>query len=102
MDECVPVDFRHVLRGHEAHSAQWTGLKGKKNGELLRLAELAGYDVLLTVDQGIQYEQNPAGRKLTILVVCASTNDMEDLAPMAGSVMSALATIKPGDVVVVA
>jgi len=38
---------------HDAHTAQWAGLKGEKNGELLRAAEVAGYDVLLTVDQGI-------------------------------------------------
>ena len=49
-----PVDFRHSFPGHEAHSAEWAGLKGKKNGELLQAAEGAGYQVLLTVDQVIE------------------------------------------------
>ena len=49
-DECLPLDFRHSFPSHDAHTAQWAGLKGKKNGELLRAAELAGYEVLLTVD----------------------------------------------------
>jgi hypothetical protein len=51
LNECLPLDFRHSFPGHDAHTAQWAGLKGKKNGELLRAAEVAGYDVLLTVDQ---------------------------------------------------
>jgi hypothetical protein len=50
LDECLPLDFRHSFPGHDAHSAEWAGLKGKKNGELLRDAEIAGYEVLLTVD----------------------------------------------------
>jgi hypothetical protein len=53
LDECSPLDFRHSFPNHDAHTVQWAGLKGKKNGELLRAAELAGYDVLLTVDQGL-------------------------------------------------
>lgn len=48
LDECLPLDFRHSFPGHAAHSAEWVGLKGKKNGELLRDTELAGYEVLLT------------------------------------------------------
>lgn len=48
LDECLPLDFRHDLRGHEAHTVQWAGFKGKKNGELLQAAESAGYEVLLT------------------------------------------------------
>ena len=54
LDECLPMDFRHSFPGHEAHSVEWAGLKGKKNGELLQAAEGGGYQVLLTVDQGIQ------------------------------------------------
>lgn len=61
LDECLPLDFRHSFPGHDAHSAEWAGLKGKTNGELLRDAELAGYEVLLTVDQGIQHQQNLTG-----------------------------------------
>ena len=53
LDECLPVDFRHSFPGHEAHTVEWAGLKGKSNGELLKAAEAAGYDVLLTIDQGI-------------------------------------------------
>jgi len=52
LDECLPLDFRHSFPNHEAHTTQWVGLKSKKNGELLLAAEMAGYDVLLTVRSG--------------------------------------------------
>jgi hypothetical protein len=48
-------------------TAQWAGLKGKKNGESLVAADMAGYEVLLTVDQGIPHQQNSATRKLSII-----------------------------------
>jgi hypothetical protein len=39
LDECLPLDFRHSFPDDDAHTAQWAGLKGKKNGELLQAAE---------------------------------------------------------------
>jgi len=50
LDECLPVDFRHYILGHDIHTAEWAGLKGKKNGEFLNAAELANYEVLITSD----------------------------------------------------
>jgi hypothetical protein len=40
LDECLPLDFRRSFPNHDAHTAQWADLKGKKNGELLRLPRL--------------------------------------------------------------
>lgn len=83
----------------ETHSAEWTGLKGRKNGELLRDAELAGYDVLLTVDQGISHQQNPAGRKLSIIAIRSRTNQLEDLLPFVDAALKALEETIPGQIV---
>ena len=99
LDECLPLDFRHSFPGHEAHSTQWAGLKSKKNGELLRAAELAGYDVLLTVDQGIPHQQNLAGRKLSIILIRSRTNQIEDLLPFVDAILNALETMTPGEIV---
>jgi len=57
LDECLPVDFRHSFPTHDCHTVQSAGFKGKKNGALLRAAEAAGYEVLLTVDGGIHHER---------------------------------------------
>jgi predicted nuclease of predicted toxin-antitoxin system len=99
LDECLPLDFRHSFREHDAHSVEWAGLKSKKNGELLRAAELAGYDVLLTVDQSLPYQQNLTGRKICILSIRPRTNQMEDLLPWVDRILEAIKSAKPGDVI---
>jgi predicted nuclease of predicted toxin-antitoxin system len=96
LDECLPLDFRHSFPSHDAHTVEWAGLKGKKNGELLQDAELAGYDVLLTVDQGIPHQRNLVGRKLSIIVIRSRTNQMEDLMPFVDAILNALETMTPG------
>lgn len=53
LDECLPLDFRHSFPDHDAHTAEWAGLKGKKNGELLRTAETAGYKVNVTKNNSL-------------------------------------------------
>jgi len=101
LDECLPLDFRHSFPTHDAHTAQWAGLKSKKNGELLRAAEVAGYDVLLTVDQGIPHQQPPVGRRLSIILVRSRTNQIEDLLPYVNTILQALETIQPGQTVAI-
>ena len=86
LDECLPLDFRRSFPGHDAHTVEWAGFKGKKNSELIQAAELAGYDVLLTVDQGVRHQQNLVGRRLSIIVVLSSTNQIEDLLPLADAI----------------
>ncbi len=101
LDECLPLDLRHSFPTHDAHTAQWAGLKGQKNGELLRAAEAAGYDVLLTVDQGIPHQQSAAGRKLSIILIRSRTNQIEDLLPLIKWILQALQTIQPGETVTI-
>ena len=101
LDECLPVDFRHSFPGHEVHSVEWAGLKGKKNGELLQAAEGGGYQVLLTVDQGIPRQQTMVGRKLSIILIRSRTNQMEDLLPLAPQIIKALQFIQPGQSVLI-
>ncbi len=101
LDECLPLDFRRSFPNHDAHTAQWAGLKDKQNGELLRAAELAGYAVLLTVDQGIPHQQRSVGRKLSIILVRSRTNQLEDLLPLVDAILGALETIQPGETVAV-
>jgi hypothetical protein len=69
IDECLPVDLWYSFSVHQAHSAEWAGLKGRKNGELLDAAEIQGYDVLLTMDQGFPYQQNLLDRKISLLIL---------------------------------
>ncbi len=99
LDECLPVDLRHSFPGHEVNTVEWAGFKGKKNGDLLRAAEIAGYSVLLTVDQGMPQETNAPGRKIAILLLLAPSNQMEDLLPLVPGVLVALQSIHPGQAI---
>ena len=101
LDECLPLDFRHSFTNHEAHTVQWAGLKSKKNGELLRAAEAAGYEVLVTVDQGIPHQQSSLGRKIAVIVIRSQTNQLEDLIPIVDAVLHVLMMILPGETVTI-
>jgi predicted nuclease of predicted toxin-antitoxin system len=103
LDECVPVALKRnlVLLGHECKTIREAGFAGKKNGELLSLAE-ARWDVLLTTDRKIQYQQQVIGRKIGILVLRAKTNRLQDLLPILPICAQALLSIRPGQAVEVA
>ncbi len=92
LDECVPWPLYKLLAGHECVSVQQRGWRGIKNGELLRLAE-PEFDLFITTDQNIRYQQNLAGRRIPILVL--STNDIRRIRTAATSIQSAIASMKP-------
>jgi hypothetical protein len=74
-------------------------LEGLKNGELLAAAEVAGYDVLVTIDRGIAHQQNLAGRKIGLVILRARSNQLDDLTPLVETVLQALPRMQPGEVV---
>jgi Domain of unknown function (DUF5615) len=66
LNECVPRPLRKLLVGHEVSTAQEAGLGGIENGELLRRAE-GKFDLFVTADKNLRYQQNLTGRKIAIL-----------------------------------
>jgi uncharacterized protein DUF5615 len=98
LDECVPKRLRRELPGHEVRTVQEAGWAGVKNGALLRAAD-GLFDVLLTVDQGVQYQQNLAGLRISIVVMVAPSNDIDDLRPLLPLVVIAAVQIQPGQVI---
>ena len=94
LDECVPWPMHKLLAGHECMTAQQRGWGGIKNGDLLRLAE-SEFELFLTADQNIRYQQNLAGRRIPILEL--STNKLRRLSAAATLIQSAIATMKPGE-----
>ena len=99
LHECVNQRMRNYLPGHECQSARYAGFGGLKNGELLDAAEAASFDVLVTVDRGVRYEQNPAGRKIAVVIFRTKSIALKDLLPHAAAALVALQSIKPGRVV---
>jgi len=99
LDECVPRKFRNSLLGHDCRTVPEEELAGKKNGELLYVAEKSGFQVFLTLDRGVEYEQNLAQRNLAIIVIRARSNRLADLLPYVPRVLDALQSIQPGGLV---
>ena len=71
IDECVDQRLRLMFSGHDCETAAYAKLSGLKNGALLAAAEAAGFDVLVTTDQEIPYQQNLAVRQISVVVLCA-------------------------------
>lgn len=73
LDECVPSPMQKLLSGHTCSTVQDLGWSGIKNGELLQRARRE-FDLFITSDQNIRYQQNLAARSIAILEL--STNDI--------------------------
>lgn len=98
-DEGVPRGLRRVLPGHEVTTVQALGWAGTKNGELLRRAAAAGFEVLVTTDQRMEYQQDIPAARLGVVVLRAYSTDIEVLRPLMPTVLAALPTIRPGVVI---
>jgi hypothetical protein len=68
-DQGVPRGLTASLRGHEVTEARKLGWERISNGELLKLADGADFDLLLTTDKNVRYQQNLAGRRVSIVVL---------------------------------
>jgi hypothetical protein len=99
LDECVPARLGRSLPGHDCRTVQRAGLSGRKNGELLRIAGDLGYDVLLTVDQNLPYQQRIEERRIAVLILMAQSNQIRHLLPLMPAALEALRQIQPGQVI---
>jgi len=98
LDECVPRPLKKEFTGHLVATIEQAGLKGLENGDLLRVAA-ANFDILVTVDKNIEYQQNPANLPMAVLIISARSNRLEDLIPMMSKVLDAIDVIKLGEVI---
>lgn len=75
------------------------GWSGKQNGELLGLVEAHQFDVFLTVDQNLKYQQDLRAAGVTVIVLFARTNRLADLMPLMPRVRAVLINIQPGELI---
>jgi len=99
IDECVDERLRLRFPGYDCQTARYANLAGLKNGRLLDAAEAAGFDVLITADQNIPDQQNLAGRRISLVILCGPTNRLRNLEPLVPAAISALRSIGRGEVV---
>src|SRR2546430_3661300 len=98
LDECTPRRLKRHFTEHATFSVEDAGLKGLKNGDLLKAAS-GKFDVLITVDRKLSHEQNINKFNIAVLVLVARSNSYEHLMPLIPLALDKLKSIKSGEVV---
>jgi hypothetical protein len=94
LDECVPWPMHRLLASHSCTSVQAEGWAGIRNGDLLQRAA-AHFDLFITSDQNIRYQQNLADRRIAILEL--STNDLRRIRKASALIEETVGTIQPSE-----
>ena len=100
LDECVARDLKKDLAAHDVNTVTEAGYQGMKNGALLRAAATQ-YDVLITVDRNLAFQQNIRSLQIAILIIVAGGITYDDLKSFTPRILEALGGIQPGEVVTV-
>ncbi len=100
LDECLPKRLKRELVGHDARTAPEMGWASKRNGELLALA-VGVFDVFLTADRNLSYQQDVSAFNIAVIVLVAQSNRIDDLRPLAPRVLEVLTTAKRRAVTIV-
>jgi hypothetical protein len=94
LDHNLALDLRDLLRGHDVRHAVEMGWDQIGNGELLTIAEAAGFEIVITADQNIRYQQNLSGRRLSLIVL--STNHWPTLRGSIGLIVDTIGLVASG------
>ena len=95
LDEQLPRQLAPLLTTHEVRTVQQESWAGLTNGALLDAAEAAGFTVLVTGDQNLEFQQNLAALPVAVVVLIADSNRLESLEPLVPDVLDALKNLKP-------
>ncbi|HEV8679301.1 MAG TPA: DUF5615 family PIN-like protein [Stellaceae bacterium] len=98
LDEQLPRQLARQIEGHEVRIVQQQGWAGLRNGELLRRAAADRFEVFVTADQNLQFQQNLTGSSLAVIVLVARSNALEDLIPIVPALRQALTSAGRGEV----
>ena len=98
IDECLPRKLKNELADHTTFTVQEMGWSGIKNGALLRLMVSKQFDVFVTIDGNLEYQQNLGAASIAIIVLKAANNKLESLLPLMPAVRSKLTELKSGDI----
>ncbi|HEY6139231.1 MAG TPA: hypothetical protein VI670_15815 [Thermoanaerobaculia bacterium] len=98
IDESLPAELADELPGHEAATVRDQRWRGLRNGVLLRAAVDAGFRVIVTADQSLQYQQNLPKIGIAAIIV-SGRNSMPHIVPLIPRILAAIDTIKTGEAI---
>jgi hypothetical protein len=99
LDHCVPKPLRLHLAGEDVKTCHGQGWDALTNGEPLAVAEEAGFEIFVTADKNLRYQQNLANRRLAIIEL--PTNRLSLLPSLVPALREALSTATPGSYVAI-
>ncbi len=97
LDECFPDELAPEFVGVDVSTVEQNGWLSTKNGDLLRLAE-GSYDVFVSIDQGIPFQQNYRRYAMAFIIVRVPNNSVETIRTLIGDIISSLPTAKVGEI----
>lgn len=97
VDECVDWRLSRDILGHEVKTARQMGWSTIKNGELLALAA-KDFDVFVTADRNLSFQQNLPAFTIAVIVLCAPSNRLADLQPLVPELLALIPSVKRGAV----
>ncbi|MBD2313497.1 DUF5615 family PIN-like protein [Desertifilum sp. FACHB-1129] len=100
LDECIDRKLAREFPGYEVKTVPQMGWAGVKNGQLLALAE-AEFDIFITVDRNLSFQQNLPQFDIAVIVLQAPSNRLADLKPLAPQVLALLATVAKGQAIAI-
>jgi predicted nuclease of predicted toxin-antitoxin system len=95
LDECVPARLKRALPSHQVSTVGQQGWSGVKNGKLLALAG-EHFEVFITVDKNLPYQQNTTNLPVAVIVLDALSNELPYLLPLVPALEAALLNLKAG------
>lgn len=98
VDESLPRQLVSLLVGHDARMVQAEGWSSVKNGELLRRAATAGFEVFVTPDRNLEYQQHMPRVGVAVIVLRARTNRLQDVALLVPALLDVLPEVRAGTV----
>ncbi|HVH75760.1 MAG TPA: DUF5615 family PIN-like protein [Stellaceae bacterium] len=100
LDECVDWRLSRDIIGHQVMTARQMGWTSIKNGELLALASRE-FDVFITVDRNLSFQQKIGVLSIAVIVLHAATNRLADLRPLVPQLLAAIAPATPGQLIII-
>jgi predicted nuclease of predicted toxin-antitoxin system len=95
LDENLPHRLRPLLADHEVYTVPFMGWRGLGNGRLLSRAGENAFDVLLSMDAGLEHQQDLARLPCALLLIRAPSNSLADLRPLVPAILKALEGMRP-------
>ena len=99
VDESLPVALAAEIKDHDVSTVRAQRWLGLRNGVLLRAAVDAGFEVIVTADKALQYQQNLERIGIGVVLISRVRNRMRDLRPLLQQLLIAIAQVRPGQLI---